>query len=626
MKYEELLKLPEAQELQSLEEREQQLRSMLDAPDLLSEVRPGYESALRQLEERKIIKASSEILQSHYAQYGIEGAKGLEQIRPLEDLLPEEELEVMRTEFRARVMTAKDFFELYGTHTDQAIEFIRLSGAGLAVATTTEVIPVAAPTRLVASELSSEPESAPTEPTQPEARESEPTTVEVLLGKQSVFLGKQKRMVPLSKRHYEAQTDYSDVRRKAFQILIENQGGEIKANDLWNQLYPDGRPLERNTMSSVRAWLLELSYSRKHLVLFNGKRGTAASYRISPDFNLALVEATQQRKQPEIDKPVEVADMFVAARHLEQFNFVLRQKGCSEVDSKIVNDLEQFRPDYHHIKGNAEAIRQSRIDAIARIEKFINDQERMYRFVEATDAKRADFRFVEYLFGLEEDQLELIKRLITCRVERVPINGGRFRIEAVDENDRVIAWSDPFAKTASELSETPEREERIEPEQHDEKPSEEPALKTISNDNGESNEVATQTPKTERKKADDGNGKFSESELAKLSLLETVVLDTAMTLLEHLSPGESYTRPHIQNFLPKFSANRVATAKDNHVVPKEKHKKFTIEEAIKVVLYTHRDLQNIYTNRKYKRVVEDIIQRAFKKAIEASERALVIKT
>lgn len=618
-----IFNLTEFQRLQEIEQRRAGIAEHIERGEFAtSEIRTAYEAALVHLGESAVALARTPELQISYARHGLEAVHGLEQLAPLKDILPEDQIKPIETDLRARIASTREFFAAYGTHTPEAEDFsAKISPEELALANTVEILPTAdnVPSKksLIEHGLATA-----------EAHETVRVPVEIILSDKAIFLGRRKKMVPLSKKHHDGQADYSDVRRRALKAIINNQGEPLKVNDLWEMMYDKPpKSIDRNVMVSVRAWLLGLTYNRRPLIAFNGKRGSGSAYGVSSGFELKLVEGRKEKRAiEEIDSPMTAGDLYLTARHLEQFNFVLRKRGFPEIEPKIVKGLERFKPDYSHIKGDAEAIRQSRIEAITRVDKFMRDQDRMYDFIEHSDMTSADYKFVEFLFGLEEDQLELIKSLIACRVERVPMADGHYRIEAINEKDGIVAWSDPFDTTASDLSEIPASEHPTEDETK-----EKAAGKTeVIEDDSVGSEAVTDAgertavlPVKNKSTTETINGRrFSETELAKLSLFEKIAYDAAATLLEHLSPAETYTRQHIQNFFPKFSANRVATAKDNRIIPKTRHMKFTIEQVVRVIVYTDRDLQNIYRNRKYKQVVEDILSRAIKKATESAERAL----
>lgn len=604
-------------ELDEIERRQAELKALLESGGLATkEVSQAYQLAIDQLGQTAIVLASGPEIQSAYVSFGAEAQTGLAQLEAVKGVLPEEELEQIQTPLAARLLAAREFFDKYGARTPESEKFLqKLTPQELAIISTLELEEVISdPAIEVVAAAPAQPEPAPAPG---ETREVPQIEVEVVLGESVIALGKQRKVVPLSRRHYAAQADYSDQRRSGLKALIDHQAqGEMRVNDLWKFVGGD-TPIDKNTMTSLRAWFLSLSYRRSPLIYFNGKRGPAAAYRVASEFKLVIVDAPKQSEI--IEFPVEAGDMFITARHLEQFDFVLRQNNCPELESKLVKELERYRPDHSHIKGDVDAIRQSRKEAITRVEAIISSQEWMLNFIETTDPEDPQFKFIEYISGLEEEQLKLISRLMTARVERVPVNGGRFRIEAVDEDDYTIAWSDPFDKTASPLSQVAEEE----PENLGERALIEDLEETID----ETEEAEAATPEGDSEVEVDngkasGKKEFNETELAKLKLLETVAYGAALSFAEHFEPEGEYLRQQVQVFLPRFDTKRVATAKDNHVITKEKHRKFGITDVVKVVVYTDRDLQNVFTNRKYKKIVDEILARAIKMAKETARQQL----
>ncbi|MBI4033817.1 hypothetical protein HY379_02340 [Candidatus Saccharibacteria bacterium] len=589
--------------------------------DLLPEVRAAYEVALRRLDEALIKQAQGPALQEGYATYGNEGVRSLEQIQPLEGILPTEQIIPLRETLTTRVTTAKDFFEKYGAHTPEASEFVKRTGAALAVAEATRITPVESDAvALVSVELV--PDVSWPDITQvPLAETGEGAKYNIVLRVRgnAIQVGKNGKIIPLSSRRHASQKDYSRERLDALKVLIRNQGSELTPYDIWDEI-GQGKSFDRHTMTSVRTWFKKLTHKRRPLVLFNAKRGRGSRYVASPDFNLEIVEDSTT-KAPETSYTLfELGDLYVAARQLEQFNPILRNSDCAEIEPRLVRSLEGYQPDYSHIKGDTQAIWESREQAFSRVEKLFDDDERFFSFLATADEKSPEYQFVEYLFGLDDDQKALVKRLMKARIERDVLSADRIRFWAVNARDRneIIAYTEviirepsPLTEIFEELSPTPDGSESEEPLRAEPVSQEKVAVSGTA--------TAAVAVKHER---------LTPTEREKLNHMRLETEEIAATYLTSALGGDPYKkhkRTEIQGVFAGFTTKVVREALEAGIISREQRRPtFDIKSTIQILLFNGIKTQNTYRTRKYRRLIETIIEQTISKTIGLKENGDLI--
>lgn len=379
--------------------------------------------------------------------------------------------------------------------------------------------------------------------------------------------------------------------------------------------------MDNNHFALIRNWVLDLSYGHEKLIA-PVKRG---AYQFSDKYNPEIIEKTVSKAERP-DWVIGREDIYVAVNHLVQFNPILREQFGFEIKKDLVESVSEFAPDYSNIAGNEKAIWSAREAAMERVDCVFDNDDGLYKFLSVISEDSAEYKFVDCLIGLDNEQRSVLKKFMRSRpeIDRISEKQLEFWVIENGTKDVVAHATINVGERQDQATQLQDGDEvllqtlSVQPEPRPEAVEREPEVLA---------EGSKGAPSAPAVSIEVRNGKnFSESELAKLSLLETVAYGTAATLMEHLHPDDTYTRQHIQNFFPKFSANRVATAKDNKVIPKVKHMKFTIEQVVRVVIYTDRHLQNIYRNKKYQQVVEDILSRAIRKAREAGERALAVES
>lgn len=623
-------------EVSTLHEVEQRLAVIdgrIQEGDFITvEVEEGYLTAKETLSSQAEAMATSETIQKFYSELGFQALRGIEELAPLEGILPEDKILPMKQEFLSRLERAKQFFDRYAASSEDAKLFIsRVAAAGEAVRQSTTVVLSVEADGSVTDEPFRVP--SPTEADAPTSVESTDESVqqnEEVIDEQEgtvleelqkitvglrvrdgqLLIGKQGRIVPFSKRHYERQADYSEARLAALKLLVARQSEELSPNELWQAMYGDS-PFEAQAMGNIRSWLLGLSYKRRPLVIFNKKRGPSARYRISPEFNLSLVEETVIAPAEELQPLVDKGDLYIAAAHLAKFNPILEKNGISPVDKQIEDALSKFAPNYSHIRGDAQAIRDSRQAAIERILEFMSDQDRFFQYLESARDNSADLRFVQQLFDMEEEQKIMVSRLMRANLIYEPIPGNDFRLEALDEKNRLIDYFDSREKRNGDVTADVQVQDT-----GDSKAAARNLKSKVETVEESADKKSQQAERTEGD-AERKKRQLSDGEKEKLNELRLVAEGIAAVYMEHYDPEKSYSRPQLQATFSTLTTRMVSNASENARGPRGVHKKFSVRDVIGILLYSNPDFQNLCTNKKFKKLVDQIIVQAIDKAKEA---------
>ena len=463
-------------------------------------------------------------------------------------MLAEEQLESLRKTLSTRVTLARDFFEKYGAHTPEAQEFAEKTGASLAVAETVEVVPI---------EPTIEPEPHAVPVAVAETGESVKQNVTIRVRGNAIQLGKAGKIIPLSGRSQERQHDYGPARVAALKLLIQNQDRVVSAQEIWKEI-DSLAPRTTNARAAIRNWLSGLSYRRQPIIITSGKRGYGAKYWVSPAFSVDIKEEqlTKSEAQHAEKLPLELGDLYIAANQLEQFNPILKKHNCAEIDPKLVKSLRKYSPDNSHIRGDAQAIWDNREKAFSSVERFFDDEERFFDFLASADSKSPEYRFVEYLFGLDEEQRALVKRLMRARVEREVLSENQIRFWAINSRDKddIIAFTDVITREPSQLTEMVEEHTHLQEYTAQVTPAAAtPAQPPVTYDYGE-----IEAPKRAR---------LSRRNRQRLDSIRLAAEEIADRFLADFNPDESYKRDQLASQFRTLTTKTVATAMENNVGP-----------------------------------------------------------
>lgn len=601
MELEDILKTADAQKLQEIEQQRATLLEIAEAA-VLPEVRQAYEIAIHSLDEAMGEQAQSPILQTAYATYGREELDGLSQIAPLENILPEDQVIPLRNALERRVATASEFFEKYGMHTPDAQDFVNRTGGALAVSETVEVKPFSGadskPEEVVAVETA-EKYRKDQDVEKLTSAEKPVTELSLIFRDGLLQIGKQGKIVPLNFRQpKEGEKDYSQLRKKALIALVANQGSELRTQELKEVMSePD---LNKDELAKIRRWLLSLTYRRQPLVQMKGiKRG--AKYSIAPHFKLEVQEITTRKSFEGIQ--FTKSDLYVAARHLEQFNPFLEEYDIPAIDCEMKEALREYAPDLSQFKGNTQAIWSHRQAAYSRAAKLLESEEEFFRFLDQTETTSAEYKFVDMLFGLEAEQRQLLGKFMNAKIESETLASGGTRLWAIDINDKnnIIAFVDltgnrPLISTAIAQ----------------EKPAED-----IEEDTAEV--VSSPQPDKTRLSPTYDYGEVEAPKRARLSRGNRQRLDTIRMATEEIvdrfltsfNPEELYKRDQLATQFRTLTTRAVATAMENNVGPSSRRghvpRKLNIHDVVNILLYSDPELRNIYGNSKLRKQVRYVI-------------------
>jgi len=619
---EKVINWPSTQIVVESETKAAELRSILDNQEIIPEVREAYELAINNLEQRARQNATYQRLQDAYAVHGREALDGISKLEPLVGILAEEQLEGIKTQLNARILKATEFFNTYGTHTPEAQEFVRLSGGATAVAATTEVIP----------------EPDPELDTTLEPDIDNRTEVLLTFTPRKIVIGKEGKNQVNWSGASSAHTDYSVIRQRAIVALSEKKAGEwTDIKEFWQAIGGE-KPIDGDVTRQARDWFLGLTYGRSSIIEFNGKRGMGGLYRVNPRLRLEINNEIihEQAEEPEEDLfpemgPAKLSDLFVVANKLFQLNDVLEKFGIPKINSDWLESMQ--KPNNRDIAGQSDEISRRRAESLARVEEFLGDDERMTFFLDKFAKETPEYQFVEMLFDLDNEKSGLVRRLIEARIESATVSRGRVvpldSIRVFDKDGCEILPAIPeqsFTRQPSpygnghDVSEL-EADDEIGPElaSLEEVQLEAPELPEIA----ETLEQAAETilPLVAEAK---GQEQWNEREKDLFSRLRNCVSEHASTFLASLKPDGFYTSKTLVNVIPAMKAAHIPAALDSHILGRRRrnifNKEYSMEDALRILAYSERDLQGFMRTKKYKVEIDRIISEVMTAAQQAREQ------
>jgi len=395
--------------------------------------------------------------------------------------------------------------------------------------------------------------------------------------------------------------DYSDYRYRFLKALTDRQSdaGEahptMKPTEIWQAMGEEGR-FEADVMIGIKRWLPKLSYHKQPLIAWNGKRGRGASYGVNQRFFLDVDDRIAKKIMPMIELPA-AAEIYESVRHLSQFDFVLREYGVLEIEPGLEMALQDYKPDYSEIKNDGQSVQEYRAKALAKLDLLLSDQSYLSRYKEASDKSSPEYGLLRYIYDLTPNERYLLQRLTKANVEPSTV-GGELRLEAIDQYGMLIAFLSPRST---------EKTVEFQP------PAEKPAPADViydrraENDNSVEGEVSLRTERIE----------------AMLDIIEAVANDTAATFLVNFRADKSYRLAQIQSAFPKFTTNKLVSAKTNNVITSVKNQPLSLEDVIRVVIHSDVYLRNLFTTRKYRDQVDSIIKKVIAENTERVENELI---
>ncbi|HVO86362.1 MAG TPA: hypothetical protein VMT23_01340 [Candidatus Binatia bacterium] len=619
--------LDAARELAEIEQQRAELQARIDAGEFaLPVVAEAYTRAADQLGERALQLAQNPQLQSGYASYGLEALAGLKQIEPLRNILPQEEFSALEQELGTRIMTVREFFESYGAHTDDAEKFLHTTPAELAVVTTAEITAVE-PTAEPEAEPQPEPQPAPTE------TEGNKKSVKLTIGLNLVRIGKQGGAVPyVTNFGAKDKRDYTEPRRRALEAVLSLPEGELLSSKQLHELAFPGEEFQSNRMNELDKWFDKLTFRKEAMIVHKGRR-----YGVSPNFDLSFSHGERYKKhlageqtepaveaEPQPDSEISYA-LWLMSDRLYKFGYVMEAAGYKTISKDLWEQMDEgYHPDHSHLSGDADAVLEYRAKALEKLEELLTDSDAFESFYDNCLREGSVlFKFTELALEFDEEARKLIWRLVNAHEVRATVTG---RLDVVGGPKQVYDSEGVLIYPFPELLPIRQGNGTETPVDDSEPDDEEPEADDDATTPGE-----TETPQPEDGATDDeaapaapkSETELSPAEKSKLvKLREEAERIAEQFLATTLSPLEAYPWPQIQGAgLRAFSAKKVAAAKDKHVVPRGDNKTYGIKEVIRVLISGHKQLQNIFANRRYRAEVERIIDEVVDAALEKFQKS-----
>jgi septal ring-binding cell division protein DamX len=491
------------QELLTLETRKADLCGQLEADDFASpELKAAYEQGLVAIAERSSDLAMKPELQNGIAAVGVQAIKGFNQLKPLEGILPSEQLADMREAVQTNLVAAADYYEKYGALTEASQNFMTLLAAGgVAVSNAQEqadqprqpeaAVAIAAREEDVSqvqppAAASVEP-TAPASPAQPEAART-PRCISLALSPTGVYIGLRRggRYVPYgSPGTFPERADYSIARRKALEFMATNGRDGVTSHEIWDAVFEGSRPFNRNTLKYVWSWLEGLKYHSQPIFQSNGKRGMGARYQISPSFDIDMTERVDrtrhsartestgpasEKQEPQIPLAEQTigglryGSLYVLGEKLLGLNHVLADYEMPTISRELVAGLREYRPNLSALCNDEQKLLEYRETVLGEVQAIFEDEAKFEALVECLDENTTAEALVEYLYDLldKPEDLQFVSRLISSHKVTMHIDqGGKGSTEVqghqiIDQQGRTI-W--PIPAPARQSAPSSERDE-----------------------------------------------------------------------------------------------------------------------------------------------------------------------
>lgn len=613
---------PKFKSLQELEQRRAVIAEQLALGEFVTPQNElAYQDAHNRLGAQILEVSQSPDLQTEIAQEGDKNLRAIEELRPLEGVLQEEELSSLRSRYEEAVARVSRYFNSYGTVAPEAEVFMEKAASfATLTASTVEVELIVAAGQPAAIE--------------PEApRERAPKDVTVTVGQNVVRIGKSGITVKYSYKSEKRgdQRDYTENRRNALiTMLALPEGKSITARELFAAAFP-GEEFDGNKLAVVRQWFGKLTYRKDPVIKYTGH----GKYYTDPKYNLQLqfggkmqarimdVEEqtiTTEEVLPKTEKApaaLNLGDLFITANQLKKFNFVLEEAGIGAISEKITQGLEPHAPDLRRFNGHDLAIQEYRNKATERVIEFLNDREKLFEYIDSADEESAEYLFVDYLFSLDEAQQKLVKSLINARREDTKVVRGQVvsvSPQVYDEHGGLI-YPFPAHRPVTPKNRPADLVRRQEQPDDDhnggltdlqEEPAGGQSVLTLE----DAGKPTTKEPdaaicQSDEEEKEKGNGGI------KLEQIEEFITNALEQIAKTgLKLDKNYKRRQVEGALRSqnisFRGTDVANARENNVGPRSKvGATFSIKDVLSILTYTNPQIQPHY--RQYKKEIEAII-------------------
>ncbi len=407
----------------------------------LPEVRDAYEASLSTVESELRAIGSSKEVQDLVSSVGTQAIEGINQLKTLEETINIEDSQNadLIEELESRVKLTQEFFDENEPLSERAIDFV--VGAGRAAVGATETTP----TDQDESDLSFEISGTQGSPQTPEvstpesSSETSRTEVTITLEDKFVQIGKRGHRVPYGHDGVIGSfNEYSTERREALKYLISHAGEKIKMREIVAHLTTipecsvDDR---RSTGANVRSWLVnKLTFRRSPIILIEGAKG-GTTYSVSPNFEVELVEKTSKEQSEELSldtgKDIELSseeeneiikftnhELALIASRLNSMNYVLAGYGRPTVTDELLSRLRDATEEEERRPRTMAAIEREVEETLKKINNLLVDDDEFFRFIDQLDDSEPAYELIEYLFVLDEEDREFVRRLLSSKKDK----------------------------------------------------------------------------------------------------------------------------------------------------------------------------------------------------------------
>lgn len=310
--------------------------------------------------------------------------------------------------------------------------------------------------------------------------EKEKTSITLTISSKAVSIGEKGKTILFDRRAHSGQKSYKEARRLALIFMIENQDKEISPNELWEGIRDElgysgvSQQEGQDVVNNIRSWFSHLTYRRSAIITHNGVRGLGSRYKASDAFsiNLAIQESktedtielvgiTKDVMTEKSESIISTRDLAVVAAKLNQIRDALEYYDFTTINPEVLEELcrscnqEQSSP---QLRNELEYERQQ---AFGRLQELIDDDKKIFDYIDACPEDSVQIKFMEYFLDLDEsNDRELMQRLIAAEfrgVDRTDLRRNVYNVghtqELIDVKTGEILWSSDPTLIRKDVSE-----------------------------------------------------------------------------------------------------------------------------------------------------------------------------
>ncbi len=411
---------PRVEELNKLISQKDSLEQVIAKSEFVTDdIRDAYVQSHANVALKLDTVAAEEPVRDELTRIHAEASTSLDQIQQLEEITGEEN--PLKQEFQERV---EIIAPLLGKEaTKQEVD----------LSETLQTIPASG--------------KAETSPAAAEEAEAVKRCVQLTVSQKMVSVGRSGKKVSFAptRGNPENYKTYRDARRTALKYVISRQGEQIKPDEVLEAIEKEveiDESLRHDTLRSVRSFFEQLTHRRSQIVLHNGVRGAGSRYYTSESFDLTLVERDSKPVEAEAatdiveaseamqDQPSESAEkaanedlisthnLALVAHRLRRIKKALLDYDFPAVEEDLVDELIEAAKSMHQdITKDTYGIEEKREKAALSLKELINDDAKIFEYMDLTEEVSPQYRFIEYFVDLENvDDKDLMQRLISSEI------------------------------------------------------------------------------------------------------------------------------------------------------------------------------------------------------------------